>query len=888
MNLGLCDKCKINDAGTHFVPGEGDKNARVMFIGEAPGAEEDLKRRPFIGKAGLILRDLLDKYMKGCSYFITNTCFCRPPENRTPTKTEIKCCFPNLEREIRSVKPIVIVTLGGTALKALTNKGKVGAFHGGVLYSKFSRPGAEGWRNLVGEDAKDRVTNEMVQKMKEDDHWHPLTFCTFHPSAINYNAEVRPLLKRDIQRVRKLALGQDHWRIYPHLIEGRREAVSFMQGLLSEKRIVFFDLETSCLSPWEKDARVLVVSFCVDGENSYCIPFHHPESPFPSEFVKAKLEPLFIKLLTDPSIRKGNHNLVQFDEKFVEVVYGIKVQGESCDSIVESAALTQETYVHGLKSLAWKKTSYGGYDYEIDLFFKGGKNRDFSKVPLKTLSRYSCFDPCVAHRIHHSMSEELDEDKSKNWLYTNVLSPVAQELKVATENGILIDQKYGRKLDRVFGRCVVDLESRILASESVTKLTWKRCRTDEGFVFNPGSSVHLNDLFFGQMRIRKPRLVNNRGKLVIPRTKAGLISLDVECLLAMLSNAKESGYKEAADIISDMIMLRRAAKMFSTYVKPWIAFADSNSRVHPSFILHGTKTGRISSSDPNSQNFPGEAGSRMPELEEFFKRMAESDEIGKLLATDVRGLIVAPPGWVIVHGDFSQIELRILAHISNDRALIRAFKSGADIHTATASEFLSVPIDKVTPEQRRFAKTINFGVVYGSGVHAIAKKIRKSYDETRELIYGKYFGTFRGVRGFQREAERYLREHKTSFPSLFGETRPLPAIDSGILKQQRGAIRQAINSPIQGTAGRLTLFAIVNICEEARRQKLQFKLFNTVHDSIDFYVPKGIADRFCCIMKERMEDCSGLPFRFKVPIIADVNVGTVYSKLKKVEFDESV
>ena len=403
-------------------------------------------------------------------------------------------------------------------------------------------------------------------------------------------------------------------------------------------------------------------------------------------------------------------------------------------------------------------------------------------------------------------------------VYRDIERPLANVLCEMEREGFLIDADALEALGRDFRARAAELEAQIYALAGET--------------FNIKSPKQLSEVLFDKLGLPRPR-----------KTNRGFATTSAEVLESL------SGDYPICALILDY---RRYQKLDSTYVSALIKLRDENGRVHSSFDQTATATGRISSNEPNLQNIPVRT------------------EVGR----EIRAAFVARPGWVLVDADYSQIELRVLAHMSGDETMRSAFLEGQDIHSRTAAEVYGVPLDEVTPAMRSSAKAVNFGIVYGISDFTLAKNISVTRAEARDFME-RYFARYPGVKRFMDEAVR-LGHERGYARTLLGRRRYLPELKSGNYNVRAFGERCAMNSPIQGTAADIIKLAMIRVFEALRAQKLRARLILQVHDELIVEAPEDEAERVRALLQECMEGV----MRLSVPLRTDISVGRNWRECK--------
>src|SRR5450830_1435205 len=574
--------------------------------------------------------------------------------------------------------------------------------------------------------------------------------------------------------------------------------------------LVALDTETTSLD--EMRAQIVGISLSVKpGEAAY-IPLAHayPDAPaqLPLNEVLAKLKPW----LENPAKHKlGQH--VKYD-RHVFANHGIEVQGYAHDTMLQSYVLEVHK-PHGLASLAERHLGRGGINYQ-DLCGKGASQISFSQVDIARAAVYSCEDSDQTLDVHRVLWPRLQADDRLRFIYELEIAS-SEALYRIERNGVLIDAPTLAAQSHELGARILQLE--------------KEAHELAGQPFNLSSPKQIAEIFFVKL-----------GLPIVKKTPTGAPSTDDEVLQKLAED-----YPLPAKILEH----RGLAKLKGTYTDKLAQLAlPRTGRVHTHYAQAIAVTGRLSSLEPNLQNIPV----RTPE------------------GRRVREAFVAPPGSVIASADYSQIELRIMAHISGDAALLLAFHDNMDVHRATASEIFGVDRAQVTSEQRRYAKVINFGLIYGMSAYGLAKAL--SIDNTAAKNYiERYFDRYPGVKNYM-EHTRALAKRQGYVETVFGRRLYLPEINSPNGPRRSGAERAAINAPMQGTAADLIKLSMVKVQQVIDEQKLATKMIMQVHDELVFEVPESEIDWVRHEVPKLMAGVAHL----KVPLLAEVGVGANWDK----------
>ena len=570
------------------------------------------------------------------------------------------------------------------------------------------------------------------------------------------------------------------------------------------------DTETDSLN--EMRAQIVGISFSVQpGEAAY-IPLRHegPDAPaqLPLDEVLARLKPW----LEDPKHHKlGQH--IKYD-RHVFANHGIEVQGYAHDTMLQSYVLEVHK-PHNLTSLAERHTGRKGITYE-DLCGKGAHQIPFAQVPVDKAAAYSCEDSDQTLDVHNALWPLLQADDKLRFIYELEMQS-SEALYRIERNGVLIDAPTLAAQSHELGQRILQLETE--AYEIA------------GQPFNLSSPKQLGEIFFDKL-----------GMPVVKKTATGARSTDEEVLEKLA---------EDYPLPAKLLEYRSLSKLKGTYTDKLAQLAlPRTGRVHTHYAQAVAVTGRLSSNDPNLQNIP--------------IRTAEGRR--------VREAFVAPAGRVIASADYSQIELRIMAHLSGDHSLLHAFHAGLDVHRATAAEVFGVEVDQVSSEQRRYAKVINFGLIYGMSSFGLAKNLGIETKAAAAYI-DKYFQRYPGVKQYMDDTKA-LAKSMGYVETVFGRRLYLPEINSPNGPRRAGAERAAINAPMQGTAADLIKLAMVAVQKELDAHKPGIQMIMQVHDELVFELPEAEVDWVRSHIPRLMAEVAAL----KVPLLAEVGVGPNWDK----------
>ena len=514
------------------------------------------------------------------------------------------------------------------------------------------------------------------------------------------------------------------------------------------------------------------------------------------------------KLLEDPSVKKTAHN-AKYDVLVLRRA-GVNLQGLDFDTMLASYVLDPGRRSHGLDVLALEFLDYSMMSY-ADLCGKGKSAIRFDQCAVESARDYSCEDADMSLRMREIFEPQLDSSEVRP-LLENIEIPLIHVLAEIEWTGISIDLPWFHSLKDRFRRERQKVEQQIYAAA--------------GTEFNINSNLQLREILFTRL-----------GLPVLKKTSTGP-STDASVLQELA---------DAGHTIPGLLMeYRELSKLENTYLDALPAMVNPHTgRLHTSFNQTVAATGRLSSSDPNLQNIP----------------------IRRELGRDIRRGFIPRSGWTLLAADYSQIELRLLAHLSNDPAFVEAFKAGGDIHRQTAAIIFDVPVDQVTSEMRARAKTINFATIYGQGAHALSRQLKIEHAEAKEFIL-RYFERFRGIRQYLDSMVDFAREHGY-VTTIFGRRRYIPELRERNFNIRAFGERTAANSPIQGSAADLIKIAMIRIDDALREGKHEARMLLQVHDELVFEVPPDETDSVKTLVKQEMENAAQL----SVPLVVDIGSG---------------
>ena len=567
------------------------------------------------------------------------------------------------------------------------------------------------------------------------------------------------------------------------------------------------DLETTSLNYMQ--AEIVGISFSDKAGEAAYVPVAHDYMDAPAQLdrdaVLAQLKPL----LEDPQQHKLGQNLKYDMSVFAR--YDIELRGIEFDTMLESYVLDSTANRHDMDTLALKYLSHKTIHYE-DVAGKGAKQIGFNEVPIDVASEYAAEDADVTFRLHEALWPKLQQHASLVNVFTQIEMPLVPVLSRMERRGVLIDKDKLKQQSKQLSKRLLELEQEAYQAA--------------GEEFNLGSPKQIQTILFEKL-----------GLPVISKTPKGQPST-AEAVLQEL----------AADYPLPALILetRALSKLKSTYTDKLPEMIDpQDGRVHTSYQQAVAATGRLSSTDPNLQNIPvrSEEGRR------------------------IRQAFIAQGGYKLVAADYSQIELRIMAHLSGDAGLINAFKAGEDIHRATAAEVFGVSREQVSHDQRRSAKAINFGLIYGMSAFGLSRQLNIARTEAQSYI-DLYFSRYPGVKEYM-ESTRELAREQGYVETVFGRRLYLPDINASNMQRRQYAERTAINAPMQGTAADIIKRAMINLDAAINTQQRDIRMIMQVHDELVFEVNEGIVEDSVNLIRDKMVSAAELT----IPLVVDVGVG---------------
>jgi DNA polymerase-1 len=586
------------------------------------------------------------------------------------------------------------------------------------------------------------------------------------------------------------------------------DAHSFERWLNKLKKAEQFAFDTETTSLDYMKARVVGVSFAIEAGEAAYVPFAHDYPGAPDQLSENEVLGTLQPILEDKHKKKIGQNL-KYDAH-VLANHDVNLVGIAQDTMLESYVL-DSTQRHNMDDMALRFLGHTTIHFE-DIAGKGVKQLTFNQIDLEQAGPYAAEDADITLQLHQKLNAALDEEPALKKVYQEIELPLLSVLLKIERTGVMVDVAMLKKQSKQLAERMKELE--------------KQAYEEAGETFNLASPKQLSGILFEKLKIPTQK-----------KTKTG-----------QYSTAEEVLQELAVDYTLPKILLehRSVSKLKLTYTdKLPLQVNEKTGRVHTSYNQTVAATGRLSSTDPNLQNIPvrSEEGRR------------------------IRQAFVAPEGYKMLAADYSQVELRIMAHLSEDENLLRAFAEGIDVHRATAAEVFGVPLDAVQPEQRRAAKAINFGLIYGMSAFGLAKQLSIGRYEAQDYI-DVYFSRYPGVKVYM-DKTRELAHDRGFVETVFGRRLYLPEINSRNGQRRQYAERTAINAPMQGTAADIIKRAMIAVDRALSASKVDAKVVMQVHDELVVEVLQRDVEAVAALLRTEMEQAATL----KVPLVVDIGVG---------------
>ena len=598
------------------------------------------------------------------------------------------------------------------------------------------------------------------------------------------------------------AAEEEHGSDYETVLEWK--AFDAWLKKINKAKLIAFDTETNSLD--YMSAELVGLSLAIAGGDACYIPVAHDYPGAPDQLPRGDVLQKLKAWLEDPKQKKVGHHL-KYDAHIL-ARYDIELRGIAFDSMLESYVLNSVATRHDMDSVARHYLGKETIHYE-DVAGKGAKQLTFNQVDLETATPYAAEDADITLQLHDALWSQLGDVPPLKKVYEEIEQPLVPVLFEMEETGVLVDRKMLAKQSNELGKKMAELEAKAHALA--------------GGPFNLGSPKQLQEILFEQ-----------QGLPIIRKTPKGQPSTAEDVLVELAND-----YELPAVIID----YRGVSKLKSTYTdKLPLMINERSGRIHTSYHQAVAATGRLSSTDPNLQNIPirTEEGRR------------------------IRQAFVAPEGYVLLAADYSQIELRIMAHLSADKGLLQAFEKEQDVHRATAAEVFETALEDVSADQRRSAKAINFGLMYGMSAFGLAKQLGISRGEAQEYV-DLYFDRYPGVKQYM-DNIRASASEKGYVETVFGRRLYLPEINARNAQRRQYAERSAINAPMQGTAADIIKRAMIAVHAWLLDERPDARMIMQVHDELVFEVAKKEVEAVTAEVVRRMNNAAKLAVALKVDV----------------------
>jgi len=588
----------------------------------------------------------------------------------------------------------------------------------------------------------------------------------------------------------------------------------FTEWLSQLKQVELFAFDTETTSLDYMTAELVGLSFAIAPAKAAYVPFGHDYLGAPKQLTKAFVLNELKPILENPLIKKIGQN-IKYDMEVLANA-NIQLQGIAFDTMMESYVLDSTSNSHDMDSLALKYLGWRTISF-ADIAGKGSKQLTFNQIDVQKAGTYAAEDADVTLRLHQALWTRIEKEKGLKHIFANIEMPLIPVLARMERTGVLIDPIKLENQGRELQKRLLELEEEIFLLA--------------GLPFNINSPKQLQEILFQKLKLP-----------ILQKTPTGQASTADSVL-------QELALEFALPRL--IIEYRSLSKLISTYTTRLIEQMNPvTGRIHTSYNQAGTATGRLSSSEPNLQNIP----IRMPE------------------GRRIRQAFIAKKGYKLLSADYSQIELRLMAHISEDPNLLHAFAHNLDIHKATAAEVWEVPIDQVTAEMRRDAKAINFGLIYGMSAFGLTRQLGIDRKAAQEYI-DRYFARYPQVKAYM-DNTRIKAKEKGYVETLWGRRLYLPDINASQIPRQKAAERTAINAPLQGSAADIIKLAMIRIDHWLTHQSIRANMIMQVHDELVFEVAEEHVNDFAGEIKRHMSEVAAL----RIPLLVSVGIGDDWDK----------
>lgn len=874
-----CNRCQFcRNTSKPETFGRGSRNSRIMFIQDSVTDAESTKGIQFWGKSCDQLRKhLTEREIDTSSIYWTSVLKCPlPDEFYKPTTKETKECVETLFGEIAVVNPDIIIPMGNLALKYTANMPSITKVRGNA--------------QEVTLEGKKRIVLPMI-----------------HPRQALKKPIYKELILKDLDTLKNL-----YESGFTGVSDVEYRSLETVEEVLTEvKRLrksewISFDLETTGKSPYRKDSKIVCISLTDKPHRGVVIPLYHRETPFTTPELGTIVKVLRL-LLEDDSIKKLAQN-GKFDIEWLDSWLDIKVANFCFDTMLaHHIAISEEQGSQGLKSMAWEFTDMGGYDNALDEYknsLPDSIKHNYDNIPWSILSTYAVADVDCAFRLKDIFYPMIMENPKWKVLMSDFLMPASYALKKVEQDGMMISDELTDKYQKTYEQEIQRIKNLLEAYPEVIEIEREREnkyreREQIALIKKSDRTEEEQKKFEDYKKYKDPKfswtspnqlkelLYERLGLTSTVRTDKGELSTSEDALIEM---------SEQHELPLLMMEMRKVTTLNNMFIKKLPEMRDEKGLIHSSYNPAGTVTGRLSSENPNFQQMPRKA--EVPTLFQYHN--------------EPKSLFVSRFGknGVVANLDYSQLELRVAGIISGDEILEGIYKSGIDLHIATASKTFKVPESEVTKDQRTLAKGVGFGIIYGkSGVtfgremylhklfleagdlkgdgkslkENVRKKIEKKAIELGFKIVDDYLAAYPQLAQWLEDTKEFAIENGY-VETMLGRRRRLPDLYSSIPRLKEDALRQAINAPIQGTGSDMTLRSIIEIQNFLSDKRSV--ICGTVHDSIvfDIYLPE--LSEVALGSKKIMENVHKPYIKTEVPILAEIEIGDSYGGVFEVTADE--
>ena len=799
--------------------------------------------------------ELKEAGLHGMKIFYTQAIKCRTFD-QSPSNGDIKACKKYLDEEIELVQPKYILALGNEALLATVGRSGIMKYRGRV-------------------------------------HEHPSgakVIPTISPASVRRNPGQRPGYIAEIRLFANMVLGREAGLKKPNYsVIDTREKLDKLKKILSMTHELNWDVET--VSDYYKpDGKLVSLSgVCIIKTKSgikrfvFALPLFHPESVWERKW-KAVLNYLKPELEAIPKVVAHNG---MYDTKWAWWL-GIRIKF-TFDTML-ALHLLNENVQKGLKPQA--QARLGVEPWGID-------TRNLLEKPIKDILEYNVLDVWYMYHIKEQLKEELKAQPRINKVFKHIMMAGANDLMGSEIRGVWLDLARLKERTPIVRTKLEDIEERIMLEADLAvmvdgQLQW---RVPSNLLLPEGEEVPnwpiqkvlktrgpvYAEPNFNASKFARWMIFEHLGLPVLERGKDKQDGSPGDPSMAegSMLQLKQDHFHPVIPLLLERVGYQ---KTLSSFFEPYHELFDSNHRIHTNFKMAGTVTGRLSSGKNDEDKISAVRGDKLRGVN---LQQVPRDPL-------VRGVFGAPPGWSFVEADYSQVELRVVAYLSRDRTMLHLYKTGADIHTATASTVLGVPLHLVTKDERKKAKAVNFGFVYGMGWRKFISTAFEKYDavfseDEARAVRAAFFEQFSGLQPWHSKQRRLVNQYGR-VQSPIGRVRHLPDIYSPDEGVRAEAERQAINSPVQSFASDMAVSAMVEINKKFRKAGIKGYCIGLVHDAINFEIRDDYVGRALPIIKDTMEDVRPLEKKFSihvdVPIVADIKVGRHWGDAREVEVDE--